>query len=481
MVLTVAAQVYTNVQNYHVNKQRFERDIQQALDLAVEAYFADRVRNGVFVFTPEFDIPDSLDAQNTINLHGKVSFGSGGSFATLIQENVSGETCFEKDHSIRKAISSVETEIDSTSIFCLEQDNVQSIKFFNQGSVDDLKEIQLLTKKILSSLTTRSIDLDRLDNYLESELERKGIDVGYQLVFTTPNKVHLSNNKKDYSLTTFSKSTYLPGGNKLKINYENASLVILKRGAFDLFVSLLIICAVLGSLIYLYHVINQQKQLAEIKNDLISNITHEFKTPIATISTAIEGISTFNQTNDPEKTKKYLGISSDQLNKLNTMVEKLLETATLDSDEIDLNKEAVDAVQMTKKLIEKFEMVKGQKDLSFVCEQDELIVDMDPFHMENAISNLIDNAMKYGGERVAVSLRTEGEQTVWRISDNGKGIEKQQKAHIFDKFYRVPTGNVHDVKGFGIGLYYSKAMVQKHGGTINLKSGDHETVFTIHI
>mgnify|MGYP006088827671 FL=1 len=239
----------------------------------------------------------------------------------------------------------------------------------------------MLTKKILSSLTTRSIDLDRLDNYLESELERKGIDVGYQLVFTTPNKVHLSNNKKDYSLTTFSKSTYLPGGNKLKINYENASLVILKRGAFDLFVSLLIICAVLGSLIYLYHVINQQKQLAEIKNDLISNITHEFKTPIATISTAIEGISTFNQTNDPEKTKKYLGISSDQLNKLNTMVEKLLETATLDSDEIDLNKEAVDAVQMTKKLIEKFEMVKGQKDLSFVCEQDELIVDMDPFHM----------------------------------------------------------------------------------------------------
>jgi len=304
-----------------------------------------------------------------------------GSFATLIQENVSGETCFEKDHSIRKAISSVETEIDSTSIFCLEQDNVQSIKFFNQGSVDDLKEIQLLTKKILSSLTTRSIDLDRLDNYLESELERKGIDVGYQLVFTTPNKVHLSNNKKDYSLTTFSKSTYLPGGNKLKINYENASLVILKRGAFDLFVSLLIICAVLGSLIYLYHVINQQKQLAEIKNDLISNITHEFKTPIATISTAIEGISTFNQTNDPEKTKKYLGISSDQLNKLNTMVEKLLETAILDSDEIDLNKEAVDAVQMTKKLIEKFEMVKGQKDLSFVCEQDELIVNMDPFHM----------------------------------------------------------------------------------------------------
>ena len=136
VVLTVAAQVYTNVQNYHVNKQRFE-----------------------------------------------------------------------KDHSIRKAISSVETEIDSTSIFCLEQDNVQSIKFFNQGSVDDLKEIQLLTKKILSSLTTRSIDLDRLDNHLESELERKGIDVGYQLVFTTPNKVHLSNNKKDYSLTTFSKST----------------------------------------------------------------------------------------------------------------------------------------------------------------------------------------------------------------------------------------------------------------------------------
>ena len=110
--------------------------------------------------------------------------------------------------------------------------------------------------------------------------------------------------------------------------FDNASLIILKRGMVDLLISLLISVSVVGSLLYLYRIINQQKQLAEIKNDLISNITHEFKTPIATVTSALEGIANFNQQNDPEKTAKYLDMSNDQLKKLNLMVEKLLSCLT---------------------------------------------------------------------------------------------------------------------------------------------------------
>ena len=182
----------------------------------------------------------------------------------------------------------------------------------------------------------------------------------------------------------------------------------------------------------------------EIKNDLISNITHEFKTPITTISTAIEGISSFNHANDPQKTKKYLGISSDQLKKLNTMVEKLLETALLDSDKIVLSKERVEVVGMTKALLENFDILKEDKELSFEADFKECWIDIDIFHMRNAINNLIDNAIKYGGQQTEVSLSKEGKHVVWIVSDSGGAIDKKQQAQIFKKFYRIPKGNVHN-------------------------------------
>lgn len=364
----------------------------------------------------------------------------------------------------------------------LHPDSIQSIEILNHIAVSDSTELELMAKKILFSLTRNSIDFERLGEFLDQELARKDIDVAYVLLHTTPRDQYSSAEEGvSYELTSSSKSTYLPQDQSLEIQYENASLAILKMGAFDLFISLFIIAAVVGSLTYLYKVINEQKALAEIKNDLISNITHEFKTPIATISTAIEGISIFNEANDPSKTKKYLGISSDQLKKLNTMVEKLLETATLDSDEIDLAKESVDTVQLTKGLFDKFDMVKGDKELVFDCELNERWVDIDLFHMENAISNLIDNALKYGGNKVCVSLREEEGKTIWQVTDNGGGIDKQQQERIFEKFYRIPTGNVHDVKGFGIGLYYTKAMVEKHGGSIDLSVKEGQTKFTISI
>lgn len=482
VVVTVAAQVYTNVQNYRVNKQRFELDVQQALDLAVETYYADRARNEVIIFASSDDISDSLFLNRNLSLKTQISVDSAIHFSSSISDGAAWTSFNEKRDSIRATFEMVTTNTDSAGFVSISPDSVRSIEVIRNYGENDSLELQLMAKKILASLRGGSIDFERLEEYLKEELERKEIDVAYQLIQATPTKTYRSSEQAvDYSLTSFSKSTYLPRNNTLEIRYQNASLAILKRGAFDLFVSLLIIAAVVGSLLYLYRVINQQKQLAEIKNDLISNITHEFKTPIATISTAIEGIAMFNQANDPEKTKKYLGISSDQLKKLNTMVEKLLETATLDSDEIELNKESVDVVNMTRDLIEKFEMVKGEKRLSFACELTERVIEIDPFHMENAISNLIDNALKYGGEEVSVHMSVEGENTVWSVTDNGTGIEKQQQAHIFDKFYRIPTGNVHNVKGFGIGLYYTKAMVEKHGGTIGLSSKEGETVFTIRI
>ena len=208
--------------------------------------------------------------------------------------------------------------------------------------------------------------------------------------------------------------------------------------------------------------------MAEIKNDLISNITHEFKTPIATVTSALEGIANFNQQNDPEKTAKYLDMSNDQLKKLNLMVEKLLETATLDSDELSLRKEPVNLTLLLSTMIEKYKMLAGDKLLSFMASTTDVIIEADPFHLENALSNLVDNAIKYGGRDIQVILTQLGTRAQVIVQDNGGFIEKGQKERVFDKFYRIPTGNQHDVKGFGIGLYYTRKIIEKHGGSIDL-------------
>lgn len=233
------------------------------------------------------------------------------------------------------------------------------------------------------------------------------------------------------------------------------------------------------SLFYLLKIINQQKELAEIKNDLISNITHEFKTPITTVSTAIEAINTFNAINDKEKTKKYLSISSVQLKKLHLMVEKLLETATLDSEKLLLQKEETNLIDFIQKITTKHQIITKDKTINFSSNLNDLNINIDVFHFENAISNLIDNAIKYGGDTIEVNINTVLNNIEISVVDNGKGIEKHLQEKIFDKFYRVPKGNTHDVKGFGIGLYYTKKIIEKHHGIISLNSNSTQTVFKI--
>ena len=215
---------------------------------------------------------------------------------------------------------------------------------------------------------------------------------------------------------------------------------------------------------------------------MISNITHEFKTPITTVSTAIEAMNSFNILNDTTKTKEYLSISGNQLTKLSLMVEKLLETAILDSDKLMLQKETVDVVWLIEECVKKQAFVNSEKEISFSTNVKELLVRIDVFHFENAIANLIDNAIKYGGNAIEISVNAVLGSLEINVADNNKnGIDRNQRDKIFDKFYRIPKGNTHDVKGFGIGLYYTKKIIEKHGGTISLESETKNTVFKIKI
>ena len=233
----------------------------------------------------------------------------------------------------------------------------------------------------------------------------------------------------------------------------------------------------ISCLFYLLKIIKHQKQLAEVKNDLISNITHEFKTPIATIGVALESIQNFNVIEDKAKTKTYLDLSNTQLSKLNTMVEKLLETATLDSENLELNKDTYNISEILTTSIEKHQL-NSDKTITFNIPEN-ISAKVDVFHFENAINNIIDNAIKYGGDAISISLEQNHFVFTITISDNGNTLTKANKDKIFEKFYRVPKGNTHDVKGFGIGLYYTKKIAEKHNGTITVDLKNNITSFKI--
>ena len=334
-------------------------------------------------------------------------------------------------------------------------------------------------------MASSSIEYDQLDSLLKNQLDKKNIPLQFvfnhlkkDTVFYTSNDSLIS---KNLSKGITSKSTYLKKDEKFELLYNNSNTEAIKRSSFGIFLSLLLSLAVISSLFYLLKIINQQKALATIKNDLISNITHEFKTPIATVSAAIEALENFNALEDKKKTKKYLSMSSLQLKKLHQMVEKLLETAALDSEQLLLKKETIDVVALTERLVSKYILLANKKELLFSSNLQPIYCQVDVFHFENVVSNLIDNALKYGGNKIEININSILNSTEISVGDNGNGIEKNQQEKIFDQFYRVPKGNTHNVKGFGIGLYYSKKIIEKHTGSISLSSDKKQTIFKITI
>ena len=197
------------------------------------------------------------------------------------------------------------------------------------------------------------------------------------------------------------------------------------------------------------------------------------------MSSAIEAIRLFNPLNDTEKTNRYLDISKMQLIKLETMVEKILETASLQTDELQLQKNKIEIDDFVEKIVNKFRETNGEKNWKINLLGKQAILNIDAFHVENALSNLIDNAIKYGGNDITISIYKTEKNIEILVSDNGKTIDKAIQKNIFDQFFRGQKGNIHNVKGFGIGLYYARQIIEKHHGTLTLLTKNSNTVFKI--
>ena len=226
--------------------------------------------------------------------------------------------------------------------------------------------------------------------------------------------------------------------------------------------------------IYTLFVILKQRRLSEIQRDFINNMTHEFKTPISTIAISAEVLKNPSIINTPERLLNYTTIIQNENNRLRQQVERVLQMARLDKEEIKLKKELLDVHDIINEAVKNISISKTTPDSDFELNLDSPVaqVHADKLHLTNVFFNLLDNAIKYckGTPRISISTTKLNDLLHITVKDNGIGISPENHRKVFQKFFRVPTGNLHDVKGFGIGLNYVKLVIESHKGRINLAS-----------
>jgi len=260
----------------------------------------------------------------------------------------------------------------------------------------------------------------------------------------------------------------------LKLEFPNERGYLLSTMLPFFLVSILFTLLIIGGFYYTINTILQQKKLSEIKNDFINNMTHELKTPISTISLACEALADPDMQKSDSSRNKFVGMIKEENSRLGVLVENVLKTAVLDQGKMKFRPEEIDVHILLERVLKSFELqlnsVDGSIERKFTAKSNTIVGDK--IHLTNVCYNLLDNAIKYTHSKPEITIRTidDNEGIKIEIIDNGIGISKDNQKKIFDQLYRVPKGNLHDVKGFGLGLHYVKVIVEKHLGKIFVES-----------
>lgn len=330
---------------------------------------------------------------------------------------------------------------------------------------------------------SEGIDTVALDSLLKEQLKDKGIGAEYAYGIFDPfmNAYFMQGDSDEVEgiITSPHKVNLTPGNvfsqpKFLSIFFPNQNKYLLRTMWLLLTISAMFILVIIFSFSFTVSTIIRQKKVSEIKNDFINNMTHELKTPISTISLACQALS------DPDiKTREgivdnYINVIADENKRLAMVVENVLRTAVMDKGELKLKIEAIDVHEVVNQVLQNMNIQLERRGGSFITDMQatQTMVQADKIHLTNVVFNLVDNALKYTEKIpvIKVGTRNEAHGVVLFVEDNGIGISKENQKKIFDKLYRVPTGNIHNVKGFGLGLSYVKAIVDKHNGWIKVNS-----------
>jgi len=367
----------------------------------------------------------------------------------------------------------------------------QEAKFYQRQKQLDptVTDINQLISAMLGNTpfqqVSEKITEKQLDSLIKKEMLKRGINTNYVFgVYDATTGVSLY--EQDSMTAAFNKQLITKGINIqffvddfmlkqpfISIFFPKKNGYIFRKMFLILSISLLLILTVIYAFYFTVNTIYKQKQLSEIKNDFINNMTHELKTPISTIQLACEAL-TDSDMNSPESQGTFIEMIKDENARLKGLVDTVLKTAILDKGQVKLNEEPINLLDVLNRVKDNFSLKISQLGGEIKIENDlpELIFEGDNQHMTNVFQNLIDNAIKYSSEipKITISTLKTINNYIVTVTDNGIGISRENLDKIFEKLYRVPTGDLHNVKGFGLGLNYVKSIVELHGGNITVKS-----------
>lgn len=387
------------------------------------------------------------------------------------------KTIMERPANVPKVIISTGKNIPQTSRRLQE---ILKERYIYQRAMLDEVVYNILRTSSDKPLKER-INFKQLDHFLKAELLNNGIDIPYHFSVTDRDgkevyrcSDYAYDSEKIYSRLLFENDP------PAKMGFVNIFFPTLDNYIFSsvrfMIPSIIFTLVLLVTFIFTIYIIFRQKKLTEIKNDFINNMTHEFKTPISTISLAAQMLNDPAVGKSPAMFKHISGVINDETKRLRFQVEKVLQMSMFERQKATLKMKEVDANELISGVINifrlKVEKYNGTLDAELNAEDP--IVYVDEMHFTNVIFNLLDNAVKYkkpeGDLKLKVRTWNESGKLHISIEDNGIGIKKENLKKIFDKFYRVHTGNLHDVKGFGLGLAYVKKIITDHKGTIRAES-----------
>ncbi len=456
---------------YTINMEQTQREIKLSLEKSVKEEMSIRYADQAKEFIPDFDANSIVVLSDTID-NAKMD-----SILNLLQNN---KELTPSGFSI--SVTNITTDGDT-------------VPFYDSSALLDSipEKVEFRLKEMVGAILSnegemqQSINLNMIDSLLQIELAEREIDLEYDLeVYNRLNdtvEMQLGNlpnwddpSKQSAIYIIQEVPATIIGDKEIRLrtvdSFKSLFSPPIVKGSLQ--AALILLILIVGSYIYMLKTIFDQKKLSAIKNDFINNMTHELKTPIATVSAIIESMQNFGVLDDKEKTDKYLGLSKKELGRLSGLVEKVLNMAREEREALKMNPEELNFRDLCNNIVNSQKVKQEEKDVSFEIKIDEDAekLKVDRFHMVNVMQNLIENSIKYSGDSVKIEIQCQRTKYAFRIavSDNGSGIAKKHQSKVFDQFYRVPSGNIHNVKGFGLGLHYVKNIVEKHNGHISLNS-----------
>jgi len=392
---------------------------------------------------------------------------------------------------MQKAWNISEKQFNQT-IFIGLKNVADKLSTFNQTVLPNENPVSQLSSNYFVVNVNSVIDANILDYYLRTEFDKLNIDIDYEYAIydchtdkmVYGNYVSMNGKEKPIkptnNLPKYNEYLYYFGVNfPSKSTYLTGYMTI-----WTIFSAILLISVIFFG--YSIFIVLQQKRLSELQKDFINNMTHEFKTPISSINISADVISNPDIINDPQRLFSYGTIIKQENNRLNKQVEKVLQIARIEKSGFELKKEKVNLNELIAHVAGNCRANNDKINFSITTELDKHVrqISADRLHLSNILHNLLENAVKYSGENPEIEIRSKliNKIVIIEIEDHGPGISRDYQKKVFQKFYRIPTGNVHNVKGFGLGLYYVKSACQAHKWKISLESDPGKgSKFTIEI